>query len=51
MNGPATPTLGGMRRKPIRLDEDALVTFKPLNDGQNYTLLCEPAGPGVSLIA
>lgn len=51
MNGPATPTLGGMRRKPIRLDEDALVTFKPLNDGQNYTLLCEPASPGVSLIA
>ncbi|WP_053214123.1 TauD/TfdA family dioxygenase [Pseudomonas sp. Q12-87] len=51
MNGPATPTLGGMRRKPIRLDEENLVTFKPLNDGQNYTLLCEPASPGVSLIA
>lgn len=44
-----TTTLGGMRRKPIRLAEDALVRFAPLNPAQTFTLLCEPTTTGVSL--
>lgn len=51
MNGPAIAKLGGMRRKPIRVDEDSLVRFTPLNPGSAYTAVCEPASPGVSLVA
>lgn len=51
MNGPAIAKLGGMRRKPIRVDEDSLVRFTPLNPGSVYTAVCEPASPGISLVA
>lgn len=46
-----SPTLGGMRRKAIRLEQDALVRFTPLLPGQTFPLLCEPATAGVSLLA
>jgi alpha-ketoglutarate-dependent taurine dioxygenase len=46
-----SPTLGGMRRKAIRLEQDALVRFTPLLPGQTFPLLCEPATAGVSLQA
>lgn len=51
MNGPAIAKLGGMRRKPIRVDEDSLVRFTPLNPGSVYTAVCEPASPGINLVA
>lgn len=51
MNGPAIAKLGGMRRKPIRVDEDSLVRFTPLNPGSVYTAVCEPTSPGISLVA
>ncbi|HSX86565.1 MAG TPA: TauD/TfdA family dioxygenase [Pseudomonas sp.] len=46
-----SPTLGGMRRKAIRLEQDALVRFTPLLPDQAFPLLCEPATAGVSLQA
>ncbi|NHZ80288.1 TauD/TfdA family dioxygenase [Massilia sp. CCM 8695] len=45
------PTLGGMRRKPIKLQEDQLVTMRPMLEGRALPLLCEPATAGVSLQA
>ncbi len=44
-------SLGGMRRKAIRLEQDSLVRFTPLLPGQSFPLLCEPATAGVSLPA
>lgn len=49
MTTPPTPSLGGLRRKAIRLEEQALVRMSPLQAGQSFTLLCEPTAPGVSL--
>ena len=51
MNGPAIAKLGGMRRKPIRVDEDSLVRFTPLNPDSVYTAVCQPTRPGISLVA
>lgn len=46
-----SPTLGGLRRKPIRLEQESLVRFTPLLTDQSFPLLCEPSTAGVSLPA
>jgi alpha-ketoglutarate-dependent taurine dioxygenase len=53
MNTPVTsaPTLGAIRRKTIRLQEDQLVTMRPMREDRPLPLLCEPAAEGVSLQA
>lgn len=45
------PALGAIRRKAIKLQEDQLVTMRPLIEGRALPLLCEPAAEGVSLQA
>lgn len=53
MTNPVTsvPALGAIRRKSIRLQEDNLVTMRPMREGCSLPLLCEPAAEGVSLQA
>jgi alpha-ketoglutarate-dependent taurine dioxygenase len=52
MNTPlTTPAPGAMRRKAIKLEQDRLVTMRPLLESQALPLLCQPAAEGVSLQA
>jgi alpha-ketoglutarate-dependent taurine dioxygenase len=47
----SAPALGAVRRKAIKLQEDQLVSMRPLIEGRALPLLCEPAAEGVSLQA
>jgi alpha-ketoglutarate-dependent taurine dioxygenase len=50
MTSSLIPSLNGIRRKPIKLQEEALVRFRPMLEGRSLPLLCEPVAEGVNLV-